>query len=138
MPIFYQKYVCSLKKHCSQGHILSKKRPFSKKKTVLSWYFSQIFNENSSTPNPIFDPKSVNSVKTSLYYGPTKSIRCLSFPIFHGNVTVLVPKICKKITQLSCPYLVKKSQFCQDYAITWAKKSIGCPLFLIFTNKLLL
>ena len=34
---------------------------------------------------PIFDPKNVNSVKTTLYYGPKKSIAGPFFPIFTKN-----------------------------------------------------
>ena len=139
MPIFYQKYVCSLKTHYSQGHILSKKRPFSKKKLRSHGIFSQIFNEKPSAANPIFDQKNVNSVKTTIYFGPKKSIGCLSFPIFHGNVTVLVPKLCRK-TPPCChaPIWSKKVHSIKTTLFHGRKKSKGCPLFPIFTNKLLL
>ena len=59
--------------------------------------------------------KNVNSVKTTLYYGPTKSIGCPFFPIFHEKIPALMTIFCQKNVHslknklLSCLYFVKKS-----------------------------
>ena len=36
---------------------------------------------------------------------------------------------------LSCPYLIKKSQFCQQYIILWIKKVHRMPFFYKFSAK---
>ena len=36
---------------------------------------------------------------------------------------------------LSSPYLVKKRQFCQNYTLLWAYKSIRCQFFRFFTKN---
>ena len=64
---------------------------------------------------PIFGHKSLNSVKTTLYYRPKKSIGYpFFFPIFHKKILLSCPYFVKKHpflknTQLSCPYFVKKT-----------------------------
>ena len=81
----------SRKNHFSHAHILSKK-VHSLKNTLLSWsyfvkkndyalkntvllcHFFQIFHEKPPAVMPIFGQKNVNSVKTTLYYGPKKSM----------------------------------------------------------------
>ena len=40
--------------------------------------------------------KNVNSVKTTLYYGPKKSIGCPFFPISHEKITALMSIFCQK------------------------------------------
>ena len=46
-----------------------KKRTLSQKHSALISFF-QFFHEKPPTAMPIFDPKKVNSVKKTLYYGP--------------------------------------------------------------------
>ena len=84
MLIFYQKYVYSLKTHCSYTDI-SQKNVHSLKNTVLSCVFF--------------------------------------FQIFH-----------KKLL-LSCTWLVKKCQFCQNYTLFWAKKVNMMSFFPISHKK---
>ena len=61
------------------------------------------------------------------------------FSYFHGNVTVLVPKLCRK-TPPCChaPIWSKKVHSVKTTLFHGRKKSKGSPLFPIFTNKLLL
>ena len=69
------------KTHCSHVHILSKKRPFSKKYCALMYFFS-FFYEKPPAFIPIFSQKNVKSVISTLYYAK-KSIRYPFFPILH-------------------------------------------------------
>ena len=128
---------------------------------------------------PIFGQKNVNSVKTTLYYGPTKSIGCPFFPICHEKITALMPifgqknvlslekKLCSHahilsaktsilsktlcsqaifshffIKSSSCHAQIwsKRRQFCQNHIRNYMdytpKKSIGCPFFPIFHEKI--
>ena len=55
-----------------------KKRPFSQKHSAPMSFFSN-FHEKSLPVMPIFGQKNVNSVKTTLYFGPKKSIGYLFF-----------------------------------------------------------
>ena len=57
--------------------------------------FFQIFYEKLPALIHMIGKKNVNSVKTTLYFGPKKSIGCSFFPIFHEKPL------------LSCPYFVK-------------------------------
>ena len=100
MPIFYQKYVYSLKNAlCSQAHILLKKHAFSKK-LYSHVIFSQIFDEKPSAVKPLFYQKTVNSVKTTLYFGFKKSMGDSCFPVFQGKMTVVIPIFCQKTSIL--------------------------------------
>ena len=91
MPFFSD---FSRENRCSHAHILSKKLPFSKKhaalmtifcqknvhsvkNTVLLCHFFQIFHEKPPAVMPTFGHNDVDSVKTTLYYGPKNSIGCL-------------------------------------------------------------
>ena len=84
MPIFCQKNVHSLKTQCSHAHILSKKRPFSQKHSIVMSFF-QIFIKNPlllcpylvketsillklccSMDQSIFGQRNVDSIKTIL------------------------------------------------------------------------
>ena len=58
-----------------------KKIPFSQKQCALM-SFLQIFIERPPAVKSIFGPKNANFVKTTLYYGPKKSIGCLFFSDF--------------------------------------------------------
>ena len=78
MLIFYQKYVYSLKTHCSYTDI-SQKNVHSLKNTVLSCvFFFKFFIKNSCCRAHDWS-KNVNSVKTTLYSWPKKSIWCPFF-----------------------------------------------------------
>merc|ERR1712083_405593 len=68
----------SLQTQCSHAHILSKNRPISQKQ-IASCNFFLIFHEKIPAVMPIFGPENVNSVKTTLYYGPKMSIE---YPFF--------------------------------------------------------
>ena len=77
--------------------------------------------------------KNVNSVKTTLYYGPKKSIGCPFFPISHEKNTAFMSIFCQKrsfskIKQLSCLYFVKKTS-------TLLKTKCSHVIFFIFLHK---
>ena len=71
--IWSKKRPFSRKTHCSHAHILPEKRPFSQKHSALMSFFL-IFHEKPPAFMPIFGQNNVNSVKTTLYYGPKKSM----------------------------------------------------------------
>ena len=70
-------------------------------------------------------------VKTTLYYGPKRSIGCPFFPIFHENINTFMPIFCQKTSILSkthCSHahsLSKKHPFSQKH----------CALMLFFFVK---
>ena len=64
--------------------MLSKKRPFSEKHGAVMSFFFQIFMKTHIVM-PIFGQTSVNSVKTTLDYGPKKSIGCPFFQFLTKN-----------------------------------------------------
>ena len=70
-------------------------------------------------------------VKTTLYYGPKRSIGCPFFPIFHENINTFMPIFCQKTSILSkthCSHahsLSKKHPFSQKH----------CALMLFFLSK---
>ena len=66
---------------------------------MLSCLFFQFFYEKLTAVMPIVGQKNVNTDKTTLFYGPKKSIRCSSFRLF------------TKKSLLLCPYFVKKRPF---------------------------
>ena len=63
---------------CSDAHILSKIRPFSQK-ILFPCSFFQIFHQKTPAVMSIFGQKNAISVKTTIFYGPKKSIKCLFF-----------------------------------------------------------
>ena len=67
------------KKHTALLAIFCQKNFHALTNTVLSCHFFQIFHEEHPTVMPVFGQKNVNSAKTTLYYGPTKSIGCPFF-----------------------------------------------------------
>ena len=97
-PIFCQKTSILFQTLCSHSHILSKKRPFSQKRSVLTSFFFKYNMENPAF-TLIFGKKNLNSVKTTVYYGPKNSIGSLFFQFL------------TKKSLLSCLYFVKKRQF---------------------------
>ena len=108
---------------------------------ALSFFFSSNYSWKAAFM-PMIGQQNVNSVKTTLYFGPKKSIDCPFFPISHEKITALMPIFCKNVNSLkqtalitsillktlcshdiffknfhknpilSCPCLVKKRQFC--------------------------
>ena len=103
------------KKHTALLAIFCQKNFHALTNTVLSCHFFQIFHEEHPTVMPVFGQKNVNSAKTTLYYGPTKSIGCPFFPIFYEKLPALMTIFCQKNVHslknklLSCLYFVKKS-----------------------------
>ena len=95
--------------------------------------FFQIFNEKLPAVMHMIGQKNVNSVKTTLYYGPKKSIGCLFFPISHEKITALMSIICQKrpfskTKYLSCLYFVKKTS-------TLLKTKCSHVIFFNFFHK---
>ena len=82
MPI-WQKRPFS-KKYPALMLICCQKNVHSLKNTVLSCHFFQIFMKTHIVM-PIFGQTSVNSVKTTLDYGPKKSIGCPFFQFLTKN-----------------------------------------------------
>ena len=56
----------------------------------------QTFYEKSPAVTPIFEQKTVNSVKITLFFGSKKSKGCPFVPIFHRKITSLMPIFCTK------------------------------------------
>ena len=87
IPIFYQKYVYSLK---IKNKLLSSpcfvKKTSIHSKTLCSHVICfQVFYEKPPAAKLIFGQKNVNSVKITLYFGSKKSIGCPYFLIFTGK-----------------------------------------------------
>ena len=81
----------------------------------------------------IFGQNNVNSVKTTLYYGPKKSIGCPFFFQFFTKKSLLPYFVKKKVhslknTLLLCPYFVKKLSIL-------SKTMLPCHFFQIFHEK---
>ena len=70
MPIFYQKYVYSLKKHTALKPIQCQNNFHSLNNIVFLFHFFLIFYEIATSVKPIIGQKIVNSGKTTLYYEP--------------------------------------------------------------------
>ena len=98
----------------------------SLKNTALSCHFFQIFHEKPPAVMPIFGQKNVNSVKTTLYYGPKKSIGCPFFSIFFEKPPVVMFISGKKYVNS-----VKTTL----YYVLWAKKVDKMPFFSDFLRK---
>ena len=136
MPIYFQK-----------------KRPFSKKTLLSCPYFVEKTSILSETlcsyvnffkifiKNPLLSCpyliKNINSIKTTLYYEPKKSIGCPFFPISHGKIIALMPIFCKK-RPFSKKHAALKSRFCQKNGHSLKNTVLLCHFFKIFmTNPLL-
>ena len=96
MTIFCQKNVHS-KKHTFLIPILCQKTSTLSKTPSSQVIFFQIFHVKHNAVMPIFGHNNVNSVTTTLYYGPKNSIGYPSFRFF------------TKKSLLSCPYFAKKT-----------------------------
>ena len=131
-----KKNVHSLKKHCFHAHILSKKCPFFQKHCALMSIFFKIFIKNPLLSCPYLI-KNVNSIKTTLYYEPKKSIWCPFFPISHGKIIPFMPIFCKK-RPFSKKHAALKSRFCQKNGHSLKNTVLLCHFFKFFmTNPLL-
>ena len=126
MPIFGQKTSILLK---LQYFMVIKvtRMPFLfrffTKKSLLSWKY---FIKNTYILKKTHCSHAHISQKTSILSKTQCSHVLFFFEIFHEKLL------------LSCTWLVKKRQFCQNYTLFWAKKVIGCPFFLFLTKKFLL
>ena len=95
IPIFCLKNVYSLKIPCSHYHILSKKRLFSQKRDALMSLL-QLFHEKRPVAMPIIGRKKTNSVKTTVFNGPKKTIACPFSMVFYEKITTLSLIFCQK------------------------------------------
>ena len=120
-PDFYKKkslLSCSFfvnkrqfsKKNCSDTYILSK-NVYSLENLVLSCHFSQIFSWKTPCSFPYL-LKNINSVKTTQYYGPKKSIGYHFFWFFKKK-SQLQSHICPKKCPLSYRHTAHEHTFCQ-------------------------
>ena len=97
MPIFGQKNVNPVKYH------------------ILWANFFKYNIQNPLLSRSYLVKNNVNSVKTTVYYGPKKSIGIPFFSILNKKMTALMPIFCPKNDKflnnplLSCPYFVKKT-----------------------------
>ena len=76
--------------------IICKKNVHSLKNTVLLCRFFSNFSWKTPSFHAHIWSKKVDSVKTTLYYRPKKSIGCPFFPISHWKFTVLMPIFCQQ------------------------------------------
>ena len=99
VPIFYQKYVYSLKikTRCSQVHVSSKKRPFTQKHCALMSFVFNVFMKNPLLPSSYVVKKT--SILSKLHYilGPKSQWDALIFGFSREN------------NLLQCPYFAKTS-----------------------------
>ena len=101
MPLFFQFFTKNL---CSHAHILSKNvHPL--KNSVFSYHVFQFFYKKLPALMPIIGQKNINSVNTTLYYGPKKLVlrknKCSHAHIvkklpFSKKHTAPVPIFCQK------------------------------------------
>ena len=93
---YFLKNTSILLKHTAFIPILVKKRPFSQKHGALMcfFFFFKFFMKNSCCRAHDWS-KNVNSVKTTLYSGPKKSIWCPFF-LFLTKITALMSIFCQK------------------------------------------
>ena len=107
IPIFCQSNVHSKNKLLSYPYIIKKRQFFQKHGALTSLFL--FFMKNPQLSYPYLVKKKVNSVRTTTYYGPKKSIGCHFSPIFHEKIARLMPIFCKKkgllskSIPLSCP-----------------------------------
>ena len=92
---YFLKNTSILLKHTAFIPILVKKRPFSQKHgALMCFFFFKFFMKNSCCRAHDWS-KNVNSVKTTLYSGPKKSIWCPFF-LFLTKITALMSIFCQK------------------------------------------
>ena len=97
--------------------------------------FSKFFHDKHPTVMPMFGQKNVNFVKTTLYYGPQKSIECHFFPVYlkthcyHAHIS----------SKKKCPFAKNHNAFmpifCQKNIHSLNTTVLSCHFFEIFTKK---
>ena len=98
--------------------------------------FFKIFIKNPLLSCPYLI-KNVNSIKTTLYYEPKKSIWCPFFPISHEKIIAFMPIFCKK-RPFSKKHAALKSRFCHKNGHSLKNTVLLCHFFKFFmTNPLL-
>ena len=75
--------------------------------------------------------KNVNSVKTTLYYGPTKSIGCPFFPICHEKITALMPIFGQKNVHSLEKHTALMPIFCQKNVHSLKNTVLSCHFFFM-------
>ena len=95
--------------------------------------FVKIFIKNPLLSCPYLI-KNVNSIKTTLYYEPKKSIWCPFFPISHWKIIAFMPIFCKK-RPFSKKHAALKSRFCQKKRPCSQKHCAPKSFFQIFHDK---
>ena len=83
----------------------------------------------------IFGQKNVNSVKTTLYYGPKKSTGCPFFPILHEKINALMPIFCQKNVHSLKNHAALIPIFCQKNFNPLKNTVLSCIFFQIFHEK---
>ena len=99
--IFHDKITAILLTFCKKTFILLKHTVlmliFCQKTFILSKTLCSYVYEKPPAVIPIFGPKNVNSVLTTLYGLWAKKVnRIPFFPIFHENITALMPIFCQQ------------------------------------------
>ena len=120
MPIFYLGNVHSQQNALLSSPYLIKKCPVSQKHCSDAIFSNLVFK--SPAVKPIFCQKNVNSVKTTLYYGPKKSMRCYFCSDISAKISALMPIFCQKndrfLKKTCCSHahiLYKKRQFSKNH-----------------------
>ena len=120
MPIFYLGNVHSQQNALLSSPYLIKKCPVSQKHCSDAIFSNLVFK--SPAVKPIFCQKNVNSVKTTLYYGPKKSMRCYFCSDISAKISALMPIFCPKndrfLKKTRCSHahiLYKKRKFSKNH-----------------------
>ena len=122
MSFFFQFLKIKNKSLLSCQYFIRNTSCLFSKKTVLPWYFSQIFNENPSTPNPIFDQK--------------KRQFCQNFTILLAQKVNKMPFLSNFSRKCNCSCtknLSKKNPSC--HAPIWSKKVNSVKTTLLHGRK---
>ena len=123
MPTFGQKNVNSVK----NTH-------YGPKKSIGCHFFSIFSRKNYCLmPIYIFKNKNVHSLITHYSHANILSKK-RPFSQKHCALMSIKKKIMKN-PLLSCLYLIKKRQFCQNNTILWAKEVSRMPFFCDFSRK---
>ena len=136
MPIYFQKKNVNFLKKTALMPIFCRKNVHSFRNNVLLCQFFQNFHQKPLLSCPYLI-KNVNSIKTTLYYEPKKSIGCPFFPISHGKIIALMPIFCKK-RPFSKKHAALKSRFCQKNGHSLKNTVLLCHFFKNFMKNLLL
>ena len=137
MPTFCQKNVHSLKNTLFSCPYFVKKTSILSK-TPSSQVFFFIFHVKPNAVMPIFGENNVNSVTTTLYYGPKKSIGC-PFSLsrfFTKKITAVMPLFCPKKHPFSKKHAALTPIFFKNRYVYYLKKQTGImSFFSAFSNN---